>query len=236
MNLLTSSNPKTKKGEDLGYMTFILHLAPNTMNDKGQNLCPMATKGCIVSCLNTAGMGGIFQSVKDSRRKKSNYFVNDRSNFLNDLYYEISISILKAKKNNLIPVFRLNGTSDIQWENIKMKDNKTVFELFPDITFYDYTKIANRFNKKLPANYHLTFSYSAEKDYYSGRIDQVTKDILSKGYNVSVVFGGELPKTFLGYEVVNGDETDLRFTDKNKIIGLKAKGKAKYDKTGFVIK
>lgn len=234
--LFNVNNSKTIKGEKKGYKTFILYLAPNTLNDKGVNLCPMATKGCISSCLNTAGLGGIYSSIQTARIRRSNLFVENREYFLNRLVLEIKSGILLAEFENMIPVIRLNGTSDIQWENIKVKDNKNIFELFPDVTFYDYTKIQNRFDKKLPSNYNLTFSYSSESDYYKGRIDIITRKLLKAENNVAVVFRKRLPETFLGYKVIDGDADDLRFTDeKGVIIGLKAKGKARTDKSGFVI-
>jgi hypothetical protein len=152
------------------------------------------------------------------------------------LYFDILLAQIIASRENLIPVFRLNGTTDIQWESIKMRDNKNVFQLFPDLQFYDYTKIVKRFNKNLPENYSLTFSYSREKDYYNGQIDNLSIKLLKKDINVAVVFRNELPKTYLGFPVVNGDESDLRFNDyRGVIVGLKAKGEAKKDNTGFVI-
>lgn len=236
MKLLTYNNAKTTKGEKFGYMTFILYLAPNTLNDYGVNLCPMATKGCIYACLNTAGFGGIYPKVQEARVNKSNYYVNDRKNFLNDLYYDIKESLVIAERNGLIPVYRLNGTSDIQWENIKVLDNKNIFEVFPDLTFYDYTKIANRFDKNLPTNYNLTFSYSQEEDYYKGKVDEISINLLKKDKCISVIFGGKLPKTFLGFDVVDGDKSDLRFNENGVVVGLKAKGKARKETSGFVVR
>jgi len=236
LNLLTVENSKTIKGEKFGYKTFILYLSPNTTNDFGKNLCPMATKGCIKGCLYTSGYAKIFKTVNEARIRKANYYITDRYAFLNDLYYDIKLAQVIADRENLIPVFRLNGTSDIQWENIKIRDDKNVFQLFPDLQFYDYTKIVNRFDKKLPINYNLTFSYSKEEDYYNGQIDNLSIKLLKKDINVAVVFRNELPKTYLGFPVVNGDESDLRFNDHSGvIIGLKSKGDAKKDTTGFVI-
>jgi len=234
-DLLNVRNAKTIKGEKKGYRTFILYLIPHRGNGKGVNLCPMATNGCVDSCLNTAGMG-VFPSVQKGRLKRTLLFIENREYFLTRLVFEIETAIKLAKLDNMIPVFRLNGTSDIQWENIKVKGDKNIFQLFPNITFYDYTKIANRYNKNLPKNYHLTFSFSGEVDYYSGRIIQLTKDILETGNNVSVVFRKKLPEKFLGYKVIDGDADDLRFTNESGvIIGLKAKGDARYDESGFVI-
>jgi len=234
-DLLNVKNAKTVKGEKKGYRTFILYMTPFKGNDKGVNLCPMATSGCVNSCLNTAGFGK-FRDVQKGRLKRANLFVENREYFLDKLVFEIETAIKLSELDNMIPVFRLNGTSDIQWENIKVKDNKNIFELFPNISFYDYTKVANRFDKNLPTNYYLTFSFSNEVDYYSGRVMTVTKKILDSGNNVAVVFRKELPETFLGYKVIDGDMDDLRFTnDRGVIVGLKAKGLAKKDTSGFVI-
>lgn len=235
LKLLTTKNSKTVKGEKYGYKTFILYMAPNTLNDEGENLCPMATAGCKKSCLFTAGMGK-FNNVQQARINKANYFIRDRKSFLNNLYFDVLLAQIIADREGLIPVFRLNGTTDIQWEQIKIRDNKNIFDLFPHLQFYDYTKIVKRFNKNLPTNYNLTFSYSKEEDYYTGEIDSISKKLLHKGINVAVVFRNKLPETYLGFPVVNGDETDLRFNDyKGVIIGLTAKGNAIKDTTGFVI-
>jgi hypothetical protein len=234
MKLLTFSNSKTRKGEKLGYKTFVLHLAPNTLNSYGKNLCPMATKGCIKGCLNTAGFGGIYPSVQKSRMDKSDFYISNRVDFLNTLYEDIIKSIQMAEKQNFIPVYRLNGTSDIQWENIIIKDNKNIFELFPQLNFYDYTKIVKRFEKKLPENYHLTFSYSQEEDYYKN-IDTISIDLLKRNVSVAVIFRKNLPESYLGFPVTDGDENDLRFKQDGVIIGLKAKGRARKDVSGFVV-
>ena len=106
-------------------------------------------------------------------------------------------------------------------------------EMFPDVQFYDYTKHFNRMRKyvrgEMPKNYHLTYSRS--------ECNQKLVEIISElGGNIATVFRNELPKTWLGKEVINGDETDLRFLDgKNKIVGLIEKGRAKKDETGFVV-
>ena len=110
-----------------------------------------------------------------------------------------------------------------------------IFEIFPEIQFYDYTKNYTRFDKVLPSNYHLTFSRSEINH-------EKSLAILKRGYNVAMVFD-KLPKTYEGYEVVNGDKDDLRFLDKkNTIIGLKYKkmtskgaDNSKAIKSGFVI-
>ena len=133
-----------------------------------------------------------------------------------------------CKRKGKLPAVRLNGTSDIQWETIKINNYNNIFEVFPDIQFYDYTKIPTRKVNHI-TNYHLTWSYSEANTKYSKLFDSVIN-------NIAVVFKGTLPNTFKGKKVVDGDATDLRFLDQhNVVVGLKAKGKAKFDTSGFVI-
>lgn len=232
--LLTTGNPKIAKGNAQGFLTNILHLAPARLS--GFNVCPMATAGCALSCLNTAGRGGIMKhgevtnKIQEARKRKTLEFFNDRETFMTNLAKEIRNAIKLAKRHGLTPVFRLNGTSDIRWETvpvtIKGETFPNMMAAFPNVQFYDYTKIPNRRN--LPANYHLTFSLAESNAEHA-----VTA--LANGYNVAAVFRKDLPAEYLGKPVINGDATDLRFLDaKGVIVGLKAKGKAKKDSTGFV--
>ena len=232
MKLFTTGNPKLMKGEKKGYLSFVLHLAPADLS--GHNTCPKATEGCKAACLNTAGRGGIFKKgettnvIQQARIRKTKAFFENRQEFLNELTVEIVKTIKKSEKMGLIPVFRLNGTSDLAWEKYEVCDGKNIFQMFPNVQFYDYTKINNRKVSHIP-NYHLTFSKADGND-------MDVRIALSNGMNVAVVFRKELPDTYLGRKVINGDETDLRFLDpKNVIVGLKAKGKAKKDCSGFVV-
>lgn len=227
--LLTTSNVKIRKGEKFGYRTFGIHFAPAKLS--GKNVCPNASKGCAAACLNVSGQG-YYQRVQDARVKKTKYFFEDRAKFLNELVENITTMARRSRKNNMIPCFRLNLTSDIAWESIKI-NGKTLMEMFPDVTFYDYTKSAQRMmrflNKDFPKNYHLTFSRSES--------NQAHCDIIAAmGGNVAVVFRGKLPKTYMKRKVISGDESDLRFLDKKGVIvGLVEKGVAKKDKSGFVV-
>ena len=225
MKLLTTQNFKTTKGEKLGYLTGILYLAPAKIS--GYEVCPMRSQGCTDACLYTAGMGA-FSNVQLARINKTKMFFEDRDNFLTQLRKDIQALVKKAKKQNMIPAIRLNGTSDIEWTRF------TLMNEFPEIQFYDYTKVLNRLEKERPANYHITFSKNESND----------KDCVSAlklGANVAVVFntkkGKELPESWNGYPVVDGDETDLRFLDPKGgyVVGLRAKGKAKKDVTNFVV-
>ncbi len=231
MALLTVGNPKLLKGQKQGYLSSVLHLAPADLS--GKNTCPKATAGCKAACLNTAGRGGIFKKgettnvIQQARIRKTKAFFENRQAFLNELTVEIIKTIKSAEKKNLIPVFRLNGTSDIAWEKYEVANGKNIFQMFPDVQFYDYTKIVGRKVSHIP-NYHLTFSKADGND-------MDVRLAASNGMNVAAVFH-KLPETYIGRPVINGDETDLRFLDpKGVIVGLKAKGKAKKDTSGFVI-
>jgi hypothetical protein len=226
--LLSTNNAKTIKGEKLGYKSYILYMSSFKDNSKGINLCSHASKGCSDSCLVGSGMGGIYTTVQNGRRNKAEWFLENRNEFLNTLVKEITNAI-KLNKDIAIPVFRLNGTTDITWEKFKIKDNKNIFELFPDVQFYDYTKNHLRFNKVLPSNYHLTFSRSETNH-------DKAMELLSRGFNVAIVFN-KLPIEYNGYKVINADLDDLRFLDdKNVICGLKYKkmtGKGANNKLAF---
>jgi len=221
VKLLGISNTKTLKGESLGYRTYIMHLAPGMLS--GFQVCASASSGCLKACLNLSGMGK-FSNVQDARIAKTKLFFEDRQTFMDKLVKEIQAAVKSSKKAGLIPVFRLNGTSDIRWENIPVRGYRNLFQLFPDIQFYDYTKHSNR--KNIPDNYHLTFSRSETNE------DQ----ILTVTYNTAVVFES-LPTTYLGLPVVDGTETDLRFLDpQGVIVGLVANGEGKKDTSGFVVR
>jgi hypothetical protein len=231
MALLTVGNPKLLKGQKQGYLSSVLHLAPADLS--GKNTCPKATAGCKAACLNTAGRGGIFKKgestnvIQQARIRKTKAFFADRQSFMNELVLEIAKTITKAEKQGLIPVFRLNGTSDIAWEKYEVISGKNIFQMFPEVQFYDYTKILGRKVSHIP-NYHLTFSKADGND-------MDVRLAASNGMNIAAVFK-ELPEKYIGRPVINGDDTDLRFLDpKGVIVGLKAKGKAKKDTSGFVI-
>jgi hypothetical protein len=244
MNLLSVGNPKTIKGEAKGYLTFILHLAP--ASESGYNVCPMATDGCKAGCLNKAGRGGMFAKgtntnvIQQARIRKTRLFFEDRTSFMAQLVKDIQLGIKQAAKANLIPVFRLNGTSDLSWEKYSAVldgvQYANVFEAFPTIQFYDYTKVPGR---KVAAiqNYKLTFSAA------DGNQDNVVRAI-SKGTNVSVVFttrkGKDLPAVYMNRPVIDGDDSDLRFLDpQGVIVGLRMKGnnamKAGMVRSGFAV-
>lgn len=227
--LLTTKNTKTLKGEKFGWITYILHLSPFKQNSEGKNVCPMATAGCAAACLNTSGRGSL-STVQKGRMNKTDFFLQDRNGFLKALHAEIAMAEVKHKIEGSKFTVRLNGTSDISWEKFIIPGTgKNIFELFPNIQFYDYTKNHLRFKNELPKNYRLVFSRSENNE-------PIALELLKKGINVAVVFD-TLPATYKGYKVINGDENDLRFKDgKGLIIGLKYKkltGKGVNNKAAF---
>ena len=223
-----NTNYKTIKSEKVGVLTGIIYMSPYNLS--GKNVCPGASAGCAAACLNTAGRGAM-NVVQAARLKKTQRFFQDRQQFLWDLVNEISALRRKAKARGLKAAVRLNGTSDLPYERYKIRDTgKNIMQLFPDVQFYDYTKLENRIvGQQLPANYHLTFSRAEDNDH---KLEAVLKHT-----SAAVVFSGELPETWRGYPVIDGDEHDARFTDAGAgvIIGLTAKGKARHDASGFVV-
>lgn len=231
--LFGTENAKTIKGEKLGYHTLIMYTSPDKQNTFGKTLCAHSTPGCRASCLFTAGRGK-FSNVATARINKAEFFLRDRKAFMEQVVKEIKAAIKKFGADKIC--IRLNGTSDIPWENIKIDDHANIMTMFPTVQFYDYTKNFTRLTSELPANYHLTFSRAETA------LNQKQAELALKlGHNVAMVFAvkdeTELPAEYKGYKVINGDEHDLTFKHpKNVIVGLKAKGDAKKDTTGFVIR
>jgi len=262
MKLLNiDQNAKTVKGQKVGFMTAILYLAPYKLS--GVNICPMAEiAGCWKACLNVQGRGGISKGSKKMRRngitlpdnaiqrcriKRTRMWTESKGAFLDQLEKEITAFIKKAKRKGLTPVVRLNGTSDIQWERIRHNFcgnygvlDQTIFERFADIQFYDYTKIAKRFKRELPSNYHLCLSYSDANEKYALSCWEAHGQ---HGASLVMVYRTKddiaQARTWYqecGVNFVDGDANDLRFLDPAKsIVALKAKGTAKRDKSGFVL-
>ena len=225
--LLSTANPKIQKGTKMGYLSYILHLAPADLS--GRETCPKRTAGCTAACLNTAGRGGMFKRgettnmIQRARIRKTEYFFADRAAFMDDLVSDIMRAVNYARKKGLIPVFRLNGTSDLSWEKYPVCGADNIFALFPTIQFYDYTKVLGRKVSHIE-NYHLTFSKADGND-------ADVAEALMQGMSVVAVYD-QIPA-----DVPSADETDLRFLDpKGIMLGLKAKGRAKKDYSGFVIR
>ncbi|CAB4146314.1 hypothetical protein UFOVP501_1 [uncultured Caudovirales phage] len=239
-----STNAKTVKGEKLGYLTGVLYLAPAKLS--GYQVCAMAAVAqCEEACLNKAGLGGVYTSIQKARIAKTRRFFEDRDAFMSDIVKSVRGLIRLSRKQRrdskgrfakrFQVLIRLNGTSDIRWELIPVTiDGITYANLmlaFPDIQFYDYTKLANR--KNLPENYDLTFSYSGVKQYQP-QVAKAQKALM----RIAVVFRHveSIPKRFIGLKCIGGDNSDVRHIEQqNVVVALYAKGPAKHDQTGFVV-
>jgi hypothetical protein len=249
-------NPKLKKGRARGYSSAVLHLAPADLS--GREVCHYRSKGCTAACLNTAGHGGIkldvfgLNDVQRARIARTSMLFDARDLFFLVLVDAIESHIRRALKRGLTPVVRLNGTSDVEWENEAFLDRDGVrwanmMTRFPDVQFYDYTKSPARAMLsafgKMPANYTLTFSRSETKAN-----NRACENILTAGGNVAVVLNicdckrackhdiPDIGLTYFDRRVISGDHDDLRFLDPTGVVvGLKAKGRAKVDLSGFVV-
>lgn len=252
----SGNNAKTIKG-DGEYETAIMYLAP--FNLSGTNTCAMAEKaGCVAGCLNTAGRGRM-SNVQIARINKTKRWTSNRAQFMVDLVDDLERFVRYCAKRGVKPAVRLNGTSDIQWEvghlAMRVVDGApvvfdSIFHAFPEVQFYDYTKIAKRVRRQLPANYRLVLSYSmANVDY----AESILATANETGANVAVVFATKAERdalmgrvytiaaswngTFVNREVIDGDSDDMRFLDpKGVFVGLYAKGAAKRDTSGFVLR
>ena len=238
--LSVNTDPKTAKSNKYGegkYLTAIQYLAPAKLSGV-MNTCPSATAGCIASCLHTAGNPVYLKVKTQARIARTKYFHAHRELYKALLVKEMTKFVKKAAKLDAIPCVRLNGTSDIVWEVIFPE----LFTMFPQVKFYDYTKIAKRVTgawAKLPTNYYLTLSRAE-----SNHADIENAIANNPVANIAVVFGNcgisahpkPLPATYLGREVVDADLHDLRFLDGEGVVaGLRAKGKARKDNSGFVV-
>lgn len=236
-SLLTdpTSNPKTaKNGKILNVLTAPLHLAPHKLS--GYQVCPMASEACIRLCLHTAGNPAYMAAKNKARIARTKLFFEHREVFLCILWSELMAHVRKAEKIGAIPGCRLNATSDIAWETVRFPNGQTIFEAFPMVEFYDYTKIAKRMNKflngELPRNYYLTYSATENNE-------KQCKAVLNAGGTVAVAVnvkrGRAIPESVLGYPTVDADIHDYRPNDpKGHFAVLRAKGKAIGDDSGFV--
>ena len=223
--LSVSNDAKTVKGEKFGYITHVLYLAAG--NTSGHEVCHWRNDECFKVCLYNAGRGKM-HSVQNARIQKTKRYFLNKKKFISDLMQEIESTSKKAQKKGYIPIYRLDGTSDLGLA-------QRIAPKFPNLQFYDYTK---NFKRKPLANWDITYSYDGFnwnkcKEKLSGVSDLKNVSPCSR---VAMVFKNKLPKTYKGYKVVDGDNHDLRFLDKkNIIIGLKIKGKKSLEAQNFFV-
>jgi hypothetical protein len=214
-----SMTVKHKKSIKYGELTYSLYLAP--AKTSGYEVCPGRTAECSRFCLNESGMNTMTQNKKGdvinrSRITKTRLFFEDREFFMNMMIAEINSGITKARKLGYEFSVRLNNTSDINPLDFNLH-GKNILEIFPDIQFYDYTKVAERASLlNIYKNYNLTYSYT-------GLNWDICKGMINTGIGVAVVFK-KVPATFMGYPVLDGDAYDMRYRDNlAAIVGLKYK-------------
>jgi hypothetical protein len=248
--IFSTDSPKAVKAESFGYINAIHYLAPAELGGVG-NLCPHASPGCRALCLGhysgqasmVADLEAGDNGTRKSRREKAQLFMRDRPRYLAAMVLELTRLVRQANALGKKLCVRLNGSSDIAWETVRFSANgKTIFDLFPAVAFVDYTKNPRRFDRPLPANYWLTFSRSETNGAEA-------IGLLQRGFNVAVVFAGEKPKAWHGFETVDGDQHDLRQLDPRGflasgaqyrsgfVVALSPKGrKAQKDTSGFVVR
>ncbi len=253
--LLSDDSHKAIMSRSFNYLNAINYMAPHNSSGFGGTLCSNASPGCVGLCLGWfSGQAAMIKKelietgvnkVRQSRINKALYFVSDNQAYLEEVAYHVHKAKIKADKLGFKLCIRLNGSTDIPYENLKIKkyNNKTIYELFSEIQFVDYTKIFSRLtNKHKPKNLHLTFSRSEINE------PECIK-ALNLGFNVAIVFAERLPKFYKFKDdsianikkVYSGVDHDLRFldphSDQGNIIGLLPKGlKAKNDSSGFVVR
>lgn len=225
--LCVNNDPKTSKSIPYGYLTGILYLAPARLAGLG-NVCPNSTPECQDACLYRAGRGAM-TNTQSARVRKTREFFDDSRAFISHLGNNIHALEHRAARLGLYAAIRLNGTSDIPWENLRY-DGLSLMEWFPSVQFYDYSKSFVRVLANTKTNYHLTFSRTGDNEH-------TCKLVLSRGKNVAVVFSGDqFPDTYLGAPVLTGERSDLRFLDApGSVIGLRAKGPARHTPSSFVV-
>jgi hypothetical protein len=218
MKLLSNgkTNAKLVKNER---ESFIMYLSPHTNNSKGINLCINASEECILLCLYDSGFASVFASVNEARQRRTEFYVTDKEKFIKQLALEINMAILEADGKEVL--FRLNGTSDLDFLYMLKKYANFDFMLTPDnVFFYDYTKILGKVKKysHCTDKYRLTFSFS-------GTNKDECIEALELGANVAMVYKKNMPLVWNGFEVVNGDISDEEmFKYKSKVLALKLKG------------
>lgn len=227
ISYIANCNHSTKlmHNEHLNMLTYGLYLA--SADASSINVCPKSSQ-CKASCLVSSGYAKIDAlsgntKVIDSRILKTRLFFANKPLFMKLMCIEINRAINKAKRLNMEFSIRLNCTSDISPLAFNI-GGKNILELYPNVSFYDYTKVKNYWKiAEKYSNYYLTFSRDGSVEN-----EQECLEWLRRGNNVAVVFGvtktSELPKKWKGYEVLVGDDYDYRVWDKlqkgKQIVGL----------------
>ena len=207
---------KVQKGADK-FNTYIVYLQPaNKVAVK--TLCDGAeASGCKRDCLISSGQLGMTLGQAATTKKTILYLL--RNAWFNwQLLIEIDDAERKAKRTGIPALFRLNGTSDIDFGYIVAER--------PDSMFYDYTKILSRLRKNILSNYDLTFSGSM----YTKQSKNALRKAVQRKHRIAVAFNTKSLKDDelqLPVDMLSFDKTDLRHLDSNSIGHLKRKGSNK---------
>jgi hypothetical protein len=221
---LLSSSVKTKKCFSVQVLARVLFLTPGVF-------CPNATSGCLAACLGHSSGRMRMPTHALARDRRTALYLQSPQLFRQMLDLELTFLQEDARRGGFLPAARLNGSSDLPWETLQPE----FFQKFPDIRFFDYTKVPTRMDRFLnrtdwPENYHLTFSAQPDNHTYA-------RQILKQGGTVAVVFWPQAPRSYWGFPVIDGDKHDARFLDASgTIVGLTAKGEAIKDQTGFTVR
>jgi hypothetical protein len=246
--IFSTDSAKAIKAQGYGYINAIHYMAPASLS--GVNLCPHSSAGCRALCLGwESGQASMvandadLNSVRLSRISKAQRFMRDRANYMVDFVRSVETELARSVAAGKRLCVRPNGATDIRFERVPCRRSMngglgdiyaSVMHAFPEVDFVDYTKNPRAFDRELPRNYHLTFSRSEDNE-------AVCLELLARGVNVAVVFAGDKPAMWHGFEVIDGDLHDLRQLDprgpRGFVIALSPKGrKAKRDISGFVVR
>ena len=207
-----------------------------------ESLCLGETSG---QNLLYGGVGQFRSGPRLAQYLKTEAMVVHPEEFTSVLYAEIESFRLAMMKEGKQPTVRLNVTSDFApkvWEPL--------IKAFPDVMFYDYTKLAT---DPIAENHHLTYSSTGASQIVDGKLvenklSNWPKMVprLREGKNVAMAFTSktDMPDFIVDeatgerFQVWNGDNYDARFLDpkpgdpanklnKGMIVGLTNK-----DRTG----
>jgi len=213
------SSLKVEKGADK-FDTYIQYLQPA---DKvaTDTLCAFATAaGCKEPCLISSGQLGMSTGQRAATKRTILMLLRPDS-YKAAVLSEIDKAERRALKTGIPALFRLNGTSDIDYTDI-IKER-------PESLFYDYSKILSNVRKNTLANYDLTYSASM----YSKQSRAAFKKAVKAGHRIAVAFntkGLASDELQISHSLASFDKTDLRHLDGAVIGSLTRKGSSKADR------
>lgn len=238
---ILGTSSKVERAGGLDVLTVVAYLAPDGVTPGG-TLCPWATDGCRSACLaeNTGRMS--MGNVAPGRTRKALLWRLFPMHFVAGLQRELRRHVGRAARLGKAPAVRLNGTTDIRWERYR----GVLMDVFPQVSFYDYTKAPARARglSSMPSNYVLCYSVSERAESLSE-----ARRYIAAGHGAAIVVAGtsETKKaakvaaasvidagSYFGMPTSDGDAHDFRPADAGTLAVLYAKGDALTDHSGFV--